>query len=288
MNQSISISNTIRRVHQLIQAGNIVGAIGQIEPLLEPDPSRRRVQAEVSKLYPLHCKLCVHVGELDRGMQWVEKALDRDDTLELHLQAAVQDLSRKRRPEAMIIASALTRARPNSGGNWIWLGVVSSQLSRFAEAEEAFRRALALDEACDDACVGLANCYLAQGRSGDAGKLLRVFTERGHPSREVQEGLQLLYNQRALLPEDAAYVERQLLRHKARVSLNLGWMHYAKGEREEAVARFKEALQVGGKDPQIYLDLRRAVTRCTKDEVPEAPELGRLVSHIREEVVHAS
>ena len=197
----------------------------------------------------------------------------------------MQDLiSRKKLDEALAVSEKMSLLRPSSHVHWVLLGITLTRQRRYGEAETPFQIALTLREESDDACMGLANCYLAQGKNGPAGKCLRRFLEKGHRSQEVYAGLHRLYGNGALCPEDARFFEGEVLIHKARLFLNVGWMYYSHGDRRAAVHNFKQALAMGGRNPQIYLGLQHAVARCREDHAPEAFELGELFRNVAEEV----
>jgi len=286
--QSIVLTDKIRHIQKLVREGGLAEAIGLLEGLLDEHCQGVGARLEIEKLYPLFCRLCIRTGQTHRALKWIERAVEFDDKLEEILRGAVEDLLRKRKPEqALAVAERLSRVRPDNHIHCFLLGGIFTQLRRYEEAEVVFQISMTIRQESADACLGLANCYLAQGKNGQAGKCLRRFMEKGYRSQEVFKGLQHLYRNGTLLPEDAQFLEEQVRLHKARMFLNVGWMNYSQGEKHAAVDNFKKALRIGGKNPQIYLGLKRAVRRCSEEGVPEVYELGELFRNIEEEVRNA-
>lgn len=83
-----------------------------------------------------------------------------------------------RRSEALVDAQALVRAHPQrSAADWFNLAFLLDEDGRPAEAEGAFRRALALDDKLDRAWYGLGLALIRQGKLDEAIAALKRNTE---------------------------------------------------------------------------------------------------------------
>ena len=113
---------------------------------------------------------CLLLGRADRAEQLFGKILQRRPG-DAHARASRSHLRAQagRQAAAIADAQALVAAHPQrSAADWFNLGFVLEAAGRAADAEPAFRRAVALDERLDRAWYGLALALIRLGRHDEA------------------------------------------------------------------------------------------------------------------------
>lgn len=149
--------------------------------------------------------------------RWPDDAYARASRAHLLAQAG-------RRDEALADAQALTAAHPKrSAADWFNLAFLLDEGGRHAEAEPAFRRALALDPKLDRAWYGLGLVLIRLQRFDEAIEALQRNTElqpmspygwyqlaRVHMDREQpDEALRIIRRLKEFEPKVAAQLERE-------------------------------------------------------------------------------
>lgn len=126
--------------------------------------------------------------------------------------------------EAVVDARALVQAHPErSAGDWFNLGYLLEQAGHPAQAEPAFRRAVALDEKLDRAWYGLGLVLVRLGRHEEAVAALERNTKlqpmspygwyqlaRLHADRQqADEAVKIIRHLKGFEPKVAAQLERE-------------------------------------------------------------------------------
>lgn len=125
--------------------------------------------------------------------------------------------------EAIQAYQAAAKLKPQDIEPHLSAGLLLENENHFADAEQEFKQALAIDPTSGDALTGLANIYMRGQRLADAEAILRKLV--------------------ALEPEDAA------------AHMQLGRMLAAAGKNDEAVAELKTANKLDPTDPSLQRDL---------------------------------
>ena len=149
--------------------------------------------------------------------RWPDDAYGLASRAHLHAQAG-------RHEQAIADGQALVARHPRaSAANWFNLAFLLEAAGRLAEAETAFREALALDPKLDRAWYGLGVTLIRLGRQDDAVAALKRNTElqpmspfgwyqlaRVHMDRhEPQETRKIIRHLKAFEPKVAAQLERE-------------------------------------------------------------------------------
>ncbi len=137
------------------------------------------------------------------------------------------------------IANSLAVAHHN-------LGVCLNQQESFAEAEEHFKRALAIDPELTDASISLAINYADQGELETAEEHLREVVDRSPDLLQARQALGLILSTQGKEAEAVEEFKRAQPpeRDDATVHYNRGVSHANQGETEEAEAAFRQALDI--------------------------------------------
>jgi lipopolysaccharide assembly protein B len=126
------------------------------------------------------------------------------------------------------------------------LGKVYAQKNLSSEAESCFKKAISLDARCVDGYVHLADLYMARGDLDKALKMLKKITQM------VPEMSHLAFKRldELKLPEKEDQKVEKFLQdciqnqEAADVRLALAWNRLKKGQRTEAIAELKKALEL--------------------------------------------
>jgi tetratricopeptide (TPR) repeat protein len=177
------------------------------------------------QLLRLQAMACLVIGRSERAEQLFSQMLERwpDNAYALasrsHLRAQGGRID-----AAIADSSALVAAWPErSAADWFNLAYLLEQRDRLAEAEAAFRRAVALDDKLDRAWYGLGLTLIRLGRFDDAVPALRRNTElqpmspygwyqlaRVHIDRqEPEEARKIITHLKGFEPKVAAQLERE-------------------------------------------------------------------------------
>jgi tetratricopeptide (TPR) repeat protein len=129
-------------------------------------------------------QLQVTRGEFDAAVKITQDILKIDkNNLNARLIQAAALMGQKKFSEARQSLDELKQANAGSADIWFQVGVLELSDQKFQAAEAAFRRAQQLAPENSRALMGVVETYMAQNKTGDALKLLRVESEKA-PSRQ--------------------------------------------------------------------------------------------------------
>src|SRR5258707_549662 len=144
-------------------------------------------------------------------------------------------------------------------------GHLLEQDNKFADAEQEYKQALALDPA-SDALTGLANIYMRGRRFAEAEEYLRKLVA-AHPD-EAAAHVQLGRVLAAEGKNDEAIAELQTVAKPApadaSVQRDLADLYFAAGKNEEAEAAYRALLAAYPNDAELHHDLGRVLLRQKK------------------------
>lgn len=172
---------------------------------------------------------------------------------------------------------ARVTADPTDWRAQYWFGRRSAEHGDFLQAEPALRTALGSQPDYLPALTELGKVALAQNRIEEAYQLLRMVTGRDPGNLEARVALAVLYRNQAAyrqaMDEASAVLERNP-RH-AGALYELGASQALSQQFDKAEATFRQALEVGGKDPELLVGLARVLLQ--KGQLPEAEQFARQV-----------
>jgi len=174
-------------------------------------------------------------------------------------------LEKSNREEALTAYHQAAILQPKDPEPHLAAGHLLEQDNKFADAEQEYKQALALDPA-SDALTGLANIYMRGRRFAEAEEYLRKLVA-AHPdgaAAHVQLG-------RVLAAEgknDEAIAELQTVAKPAPVDVavqrDLADLYYAAGKNEEAETAYRALLAAYPNDAGLHHNLGRALLRQKK------------------------
>ena len=283
MENDARMSEKIALIRQHMERGQMDETLDALEALLEIAPGDEPIRKE---LCPLFVRLSIRSAALERAMHWLEEAITADDTLSNELHQYVAALIMKGDlAEALSLASKLSGILPGSFRNVYHLGMILTYLRKYEDAGRHLRKAIELKEDFGEAYASLANLYIHLGRHERAGSVLRTYLEKGLRSPEVYECLEYLLANRRLGPQDTEFFEAQLRYQQARKALNVGWMHLTEGDMREGIIQFGKAMEYDGRDPEVFLDLKRVSLMDMDRHIPEVKQLCDGVDALQRELL---
>jgi tetratricopeptide (TPR) repeat protein len=150
---------------------------------------------------------------------------------------------------------------PKFARGYVELGSTYSALENYPKAEEAFKKAITVEE---DSCAecGLGMVYRLQGRNEEAEKALKRAQELNPRDTCAFNELGRLYYDLEKYPEAIQAFRSEIKLRPTAVSYHfVGNAHGYLNEDTEALAAYREALRLNPKYVQIYLPLGHAANR---------------------------
>jgi tetratricopeptide (TPR) repeat protein len=159
------------------------------------------------------------------------------------------------RPEDAIEAYRQAAAlRPRNAEPHLYAGVLLEKENHFADAEEEYKKALAMDSTSSDAVTALANLYMRGRQLEKAGDMLRKLVV-AHPQDSVAH-------------------------------LQLGRVLAASGKNEEAAAELESALKIAPNDPAAAREVAELYMKAGKYSKAETAYRALLVNNSRDADLH--
>jgi tetratricopeptide (TPR) repeat protein len=201
----------------------------------------------------------------------------------LNLTRELMELNRY--PEAIKAVQSGLAANPRSYALHLRLGAAYLAAGRYAEAESVFRDLVAAGDPLPTGYIGLAQVLLRTGRAEEAAVELGDAEKKLGPKFLFSyfRGLAL---DRAGKPSEALAAFReavQLNSNSAEAHLNLGKMELAQGQVNEAIAELQHALRLNPGDRQVTRLLSQAYRRAG-----DAKNAARFAEASRETLVAAA
>ncbi|MFA1545880.1 tetratricopeptide repeat protein [Actinomadura chokoriensis] len=176
--------------------------------------------------------------------------------------------------EAEVLARDAVRRRPDIAALYTELRLVYSDRGRYAEAEATLRDGMRVLPASAELTYALFDLYEWLGRHeevvAECERLLAENPQQVDPARIRIDNLETLRR----YPEAIQAAEEALSRHPslAPFAVQLGWLHYERGEYDEALAAFERA---AGMEPSRWACYGRANTLAKLGRHGEAVMLLR-------------
>ncbi len=172
----------------------------------------------------------------------------------------------KSRPEDAVAAyRKASQLRPNDPEPHLEAGLLLEKEEKFADAEQEYKQALALDPA-SDALTGLANIYMRGRHLPEAEEYLRklVAVHPGQADAHVQLGRVLAAESK----NDAAIAELQtaikLAPNDAGVQRDLADLYATAGKNEEAEGAYRALIAAHPNDAELHSGLGQSLLRQKK------------------------
>ena len=188
---------------------------------------------------------------IERGIVLLERALRQDEGYDQARLALFEGLIARfvqsRDPACLQKAlgqGSLARDAAGAGpGVQLAWALLMKESGQKAEAVEAFQQALKMDERCYEACIGLANCLMTAGKSGEAETLYKraVRLRPGYPPA---------YDHIAFFYHMNGRVEEALFNYQRLTELapgnysgfnNMGSMYLIRGDKASARKMFEKS-----------------------------------------------
>lgn len=146
---------------------------------------------------------------------------------------------------AVQMAEAGVRAAPQMGAGWVTLGQALKAARRWAEAEEAYRKAIALDSMDPLARQGLGELYLARERSEEAIFEFQLALRRQPLMPAALMGMGNALAMQNKNAEAFDFYERVLARvpHEPEAEFSAGFVLSRMGRKKEAIQRYRRAVR---------------------------------------------
>ncbi|WP_159977428.1 MULTISPECIES: tetratricopeptide repeat protein [unclassified Novosphingobium] len=197
-------------------------------------PAARALYHEVLDRYPRNARAIAALKVLDEpGDTPAQLAFDR----------MVAAFNAGRMDEAAACGQALSKQHPHAHGVHNLLGAALLELGNHAEAETAFRRAVAADPQGYAGYNNLAIALRRQGRMDEAEAVYREVISRAPGYADAPYNLANLLEQTGRLDEAAQWLEAAVTSDPGHVEAhyNLGNIRARQGYRDEAIACFAVA-----------------------------------------------
>jgi tetratricopeptide (TPR) repeat protein len=165
-----------------------------------------------------------------------------------------QAMGRANPDEALAAYQRAKTFQPKEAEPYFLAGQLFEQENKFADAEQEYKQALALDPASRDAVVGLANVYM-----------------RGRRFPEAED-----YLRKALASQADS----------APVHIQLGRVLAAEGKNELAIAELQAGIKLAPVDDSAQRDLAELYETVGKSELAEAAYRALLAAHPNEAELH--
>jgi tetratricopeptide (TPR) repeat protein len=174
-------------------------------------------------------------------------------------------LEKSNREEALTAYHQAATLQPKDAEPHLAAGHLLEQDNKFADAEQEYKQALALDPA-SDALTGLANVYMRGRRFAEAEEYLRKLVA-AHP-REAAAHIQLGRVLAAQGKNDEAIAELQTVAKPAAadvsVQRDLADLYFAAAKNEEAETAYRALLATHPNEAELHHDLGRTLLRQKK------------------------
>ena len=226
-----------RTKEQLLQEGlelkeqkNLNGAIVLFKNALEKDPNFYDARYQLGLIY-------LAGGQYGKAEKELEKVLlQAPGNGEVQLSLADARLRAGQAEQAVTMLKEYSKKQPSSVRAYELLGRSLAVLGRIPEAEQVYRKALALDNTSRDARNGLVRLYAATKRRGEALALVRESIAQDPQNKEAHYLLMRLEGA-AGNPEGAIAAGRQLLKEfpgELKATYLLGVLELNSGNAEAA------------------------------------------------------
>ena len=189
--------------------------------------------------------------------------------------------------ELRAVASQIVATYPDNFGAWHCAAQAFAELKQSTEAEEYWKRCLAMSPEFIGPYLGLAKLLMDKGRNEDAIEVLNRATELGGTDPELYQTLGECYENLGKLDEASRAVARGLVFYPNEASLHLVRARVATqlGDAQAAEASIRKAIEFGGETEAALTSLATILIRQGKRD--EAQEVRKKISDRRADPVAA-
>ena len=168
--------NKLAKVNEWLAKGNQAMAKVELTNIYEANPNNPRIAIELAAA-------CLQMGEWEAGEKYLNEVLDRhDDIPRAHFLKASCLMHRGVQGRALQSMRKSTHLNPYSSSRLVHLGEILLQNDNIAEATEAFKESLDLNNKESGAIAGLSKCNLL---SGDESAGLDLLAQLGSERERV-------------------------------------------------------------------------------------------------------
>jgi len=191
----------------LMRRGDLRGAYGEFVRAVDLKPNMIKARYQLGWLELLGNNRARAREQLEK-MQMIDR-----DALETRYLAAKLALADKAPDKAIAQLEEILRKSPTAANIYLDIGIIQISMRKLTEAEQTFRKALALDPKLAGARVGLAQVYLALGNS-QKGETELIAATQADPENETLLHILGLYYSWTRKSEQVEKVYLDLLRKK--------------------------------------------------------------------------
>ena len=173
-------------------------------------------------------------------------------------QVANKDESMRLDGEAFDEYSQADAAKPGDWGLTMRLAGALETLGKFAEAEQEYKKAIALDKTKSEPYTGLYRLYMVQGKPADGEQVLRLAAQNNPKQFQYLVMLAYHYGQQNRR-EDMVNVLQQIKSHAGewdQAYLKVGEFYMLLGDGDSALKEFRDGMS---KDPKQKIKYQKAI-----------------------------
>jgi choline-sulfatase len=269
--QSVALFQRFQQAHAALQAGRTEAALAELAPLVAADPGNPVFRTRLAQTL-------AESGQRERAVSLyrdVARLTPRDSEAWYNLAGALQEAGQLAEARSAIAkAIELDPGRPEAHNT---LGIVCLAEGKPEQARQEFARATAADPRNAHAWNNLGNVLRALGRPGEAEQSYRRAAAVAPHYADPWNGLGTLEVDRDHPTAALPYFERAiaLAPHNPEARLNRAIAFQLAGQREAAIAAYRDFLTGAGEQPQLATQ-RRAARQLLAQLT--APAQGRAAS----------
>ena len=165
------VAVTYKRGVELLQSGQMGEAQAVFEDTLEIDPSHALTQSMLAKI-------AFSKGDVPTALQWIERAVENDDSVaEFHYLEALFELRRENPQASLEAANRALELDPALADAWSMVGTLLLDAGRAREAVTCFEKASALEPSNESVQLNLASAYAAVGDGAGEARAMDRYKE---------------------------------------------------------------------------------------------------------------
>jgi tetratricopeptide (TPR) repeat protein len=232
------------------------------------------------------------LGKIDDSIAAYRKSVDaKPDVFEANLNLGLQ-LAKSGHPEAEHFLRAATQLKPTSNASegkfraWLSLGSVLEK-SNPKQALDAYRQAAALQSKDPEPHVAAGHLLEQDNKFADAEQEYKQALALD-PASDALAGLANVYMRGRRFPEAEEYLRKLVAAHpeQAGAHAQLGRVLAAEGKNDEAIAELQKIAKTPSADASVQRDLADLYYVAGKDEEAEAAYRALLAAHPNEAELH--
>jgi len=248
------------------------------------DPESTSLAEELAELYVQSGQIRSAVSEFEEAVRRNPSDVNSRRILGRLYTARIREGQSTRMNEDMLKQAVaqyekVAELAPHDKDAWLMLGRLYKLLQNSPAAERAFKKALELDDANEDALTGLAMVYSDLGDTASASQVLKRVAEK-NPSTRTLLALASAYEQLRQYREAAETYRRALELTPDNLDLKRAWAQslFAAEDYDKAQAAFEELL--GAESNDLLALLRLSQIHRQKQDFAKAEEYARRASRL--------